>query len=184
MQTQICYPDLSGVYNWNKGYDYQLRQPISEEDLLDTYAPKTQLALGSMVQNGMDAFEKPLKEKGWIQLGWYPSLHGRYSTIYPVYVVAKIQPDSPLIDPTSSGVPTLGCSVSFLQGPNPVVRRCSDYGYSCFTWERDQKLFTIWRWLHSYGRPVEAFNRLGFRKFATTTLASYWCWGLKPGELR
>jgi hypothetical protein len=175
---------LSTVCNWNKTYFYEENRLSTLKETMEESTPKTQLALGSMTEEGRQLFKDELAVQGWTELGWYPSLHGPYSTIYPIYVYAKVQPKMPLVERYSGYLPSLGCSVAVVQGSAPKVGRCADFGFSYFAWEGDQKRFTIWRWLHSYGHPVEAFERLGFTKFATTTLASYWFFGLKPGEAR
>jgi len=183
--------DVGVVYSWGRmpfpaekrlaGGDYYMS---AEESLAEAPA-KLELEFASLLNSQVDIF-KDAMAKEWEPVGWYPSIHQPYPSSYAVHIFMR-KSQLPLYGTFNS--PTgimLGCSVGFFQGTETIrPSLATDYRFGTFKSLPGQRRQTIFRWLLSQGEsPADKFAEHGYRKVATTTMAEYWYFGLKPGESR
>lgn len=135
-------------------------------------------------------FQTIIEKDGWKEAGWYPTIHDNYLRGYGVHVFFKLNKEGKLFDIKTSyrwtnNMGGLGCSVGIFTGKPPLkVGRASDYNGGSYGINNGQKRLSIWRWDLSNGPTQGVFKQSGYYKFATTSLAKYFIYALKPGEDR
>lgn len=174
MHYNLVYRDVSTIYGWYKEgfkpamYGTAMRQI------------KTQLTIAALREPDAEFHRAVLEADKWREICWYPGCHGPleekrgYVKPYKMHIFARINPKAKLRlePPNDYHSYTLSCSVSAYSN-FPLTGKPALNDYHC-------SMGICRRLLNT--EPIDKRENGQWRKFATTELATYWFWGLKPTE--
>ena len=174
MRVCIVEQDVATVTEWYGHYE-------------KGHYTKVPLYLATLTEGGAETYRKNMEADGWEEVCWYPSCHDYLETAYKVFLFAKKNKVEPVKD-----FKVRIYENYYGPGQHMEYRFNSCLGLSCSCQSLPRRVKNVRGGLDTHGiislhrsPKITKFKTInGWRKFATTSQAEYWFWGLVGDEDR